>query len=122
MSTHSINEAKMPKLERNDMINLLVAFVLAKLQSLKWSKGKQLAVSRYMRTFIVRATDIELSLWLEECSDKSISPNTTVAVLATLTESITGFKQVKLHPDLEFKLQQASKGYDSYMAKRGVKV
>ena len=112
----------MAKLERTDMINLLMAFVLTKLQSLNWAKAKQLAVSRYMRTFIVRATDIELSLWLDECSDKSTSPMLPVKVLAKVAEDITGITQVKLHPDLEFKLDQASKGYDTYMARRGVKV
>jgi hypothetical protein len=110
------------KLERTGMINLLMAFVLTKLESLNWAKAKQLAVSRYMRTFIVRATDIELSLWLDGCSDKATSPNQPLKALARITESITGVKQVKLHPDLEFKLEQASKGYDSFMARRGVKV
>ncbi len=112
----------MAKLERTDMINLLMAFVLTKLESLNWAKAKQLAVSRYMRTFIVRATDIELSLWLDGCSDKATSPTQPLKALARITESITGVKQVKLHPDLEFKLEQASKGYDSFMARRGVKV
>ena len=112
----------MANLQRNDMINLLIAFVLTRLQSFNWAKAKQLAVSRYMRTFIVRATDIELTLWLDECSDMSTSPTPIVKVLAKVSEDITGVKQVKLHPDLEFKLEQDSKGYDSFMARRGVKV
>ena len=112
----------MAKLERTDMINLLMDFVLTKLQSLNWAKAKQLTVSRYMRTFITRATDLELSLWLDQCSDMSTSPILPVKVVAKVTEDITGIKQVKLHPDLEFKLEQASKGYDSFMARRGVKV
>ena len=112
----------MANLQRNDMINLLVAFVLTKLQSFNWAKAKQLAVSRYMRTFIVRATDIELTLWLDQCSDMSTSPMLPVKVVAKVAKDITGITQVKLHPDLEFKLEQASKGYDSFMARRGVKV
>ena len=109
-------------MDRAEMVTLLMGFVLTRIHSRNWPKAKEMAVTRYMRTLVTRGTDIEMSLWLDKCGDQSASPMLAVRALAGVAETVTGSRQVKLHPDLEFKMDRASKGYDQFTARRKVAV
>ena len=77
-----------------DMISDLMIFV--HLKTIEFPMPKRHAVDRYMRTVLRSLTKMELKLALDVCK-------------------VNGF----LDPDLAFKLDQAGRGYDRFMAKRG---
>lgn len=79
---------------REDIVSNLM--VLVRLQTGKFPTSKKLAVDRYMRTFLRSLTSFELEI-ANQVYENSFA----------------------LVPDIEFKIAQASEGYDRFMAKRG---
>lgn len=67
------------------------------------STHKRLAIMRYMKTYIYRMANYEVEKAIEEAK-KAVN----------LGEGVD-----KLAPDLAYKLNQASEGYDNWMAKHG---
>ena len=84
----------MERMEAEDLISSLMVFMSFATRG--FTRAKRLAVERYMRTFLRSLTRTELEVSFKCCTG-------------------TG----SLDPDLAFKLDQASKGYDRYMARRG---
>lgn len=84
----------MEEIETEVLISALMLYVSA--ETTGFPTAKRLAVERYMRTVLRSLTRIELESACKVCE-------------ATLS----------LEPDLAFKLNQASKGYDRYMSRRG---
>ena len=84
----------MENIDKEDIVSYLMALV--QIQTGKFPRSKQLAVDRYMRTFIRSLTKLELKI-----ADQVF--NNSYALV----------------PDIEFKILQASEGYDRFMAKRG---
>jgi hypothetical protein len=84
----------MENIDREAIISILM--VLVQKETSKFPMSKQLAVDRYMRSYIRSLTNFEL-----EIADQ-IFKNSYVLV-----------------PDIKFKIVQASEGYDRFMAKRG---
>ncbi len=81
----------MKEMETEDLISALMWHVSQ--ETRKFSKAKRLAVERYMRTFLRALTRGELDLALKMCDGGQC-----------------------LDPDLAFKVNQASTGYDRYMS------
>ena len=84
----------MENIDKEDIVSNLM--ILVQNQTGEFSRSKQLAVDRYMRTFIRSLTKYELIV------ANQIYHNSDALV-----------------PDIEFKIVQASEGYDLFMAKRG---
>jgi len=84
----------MENIDREDIVSNLM--VLVQMQTAKFPRPKKLAVDRYMRTFLRSLTKYELEI-ANQVYKNSFS----------------------LVPDIEFKINQASEGYDRFMAKRG---
>ena len=83
-------------MEKKDMdVEELRSFLMVYVsrETRKFSTAKRLAVERYMRTFLRALTKSELEITFKVCHG-------------------TG----SLDPDLAFKLNQASQGYDRYMS------
>jgi len=76
-----------------DFVSVLMTFV--SWETRRFSRPKKQAVDRYMRTFLRALTRFELEM-------------------AIRFHETNGF----LDPDLAFKIDQASKGYDRYMSRR----
>ena len=84
----------MENIDREDIVSNLM--VLVQMQTGEFPRSKQLAVDRYMRTFLRSLTKYELEV------ANQVYRNSDALV-----------------PDIEFKVVQASEGYDRFMAKRG---
>ena len=84
----------MNEIDTEALISALMLYVSSKTTG--FPTAKRLATERYMRTFLRSLTKIEVQLAAEHCK-------------------VTG----SLEPDLAFKLDQASRGYDRYMSRRG---
>lgn len=84
----------METIDREDIVSNLM--VLVQMQTGEFPRSKNLAVDRYMRTFLRSLTKYELEI-ANQVYKNSYS----------------------LVPDIEFKINQASEGYDRFMAKRG---
>ncbi len=82
----------MKEMETEDLMSALMWHV--SLETGNFSKAKRLAVERYMRTFLRALTRGELDLALKICDEAQ-----------------------RLDPDLAFKVNQASTGYDRYMSR-----
>ena len=80
--------------KRNETLELLFAQVRIHMPT-NISTGKRLAIERYMRTYLRALLDSELEFEL-----KYVYANGTIS------------------PDLEYKIDQAAKGYDWFMSKR----
>lgn len=76
-----------------DLVSQLMVYVSSETRN--YPRSKKFAVERYMRTFLRSLTIIEL-------------------------EMAIGFYQVNLFldPDITYKIEQASDGYDRYMTSR----
>ena len=86
-------EEKKP--DKEEQIGLLFGLVLT---AIKGNEAKRQAVERYMRTYLRALTVFELEFEL-----KYYDTNGSIS------------------PTLQFKVDQASNGYDKFMARRGVK-
>jgi len=86
-------EEKKP--DKEDLIGLLFELVSSAIKS---NEAKRQAVGRYMRTYLRALTVFELEFEL-----KYFHANAAIS------------------PTLQFKIDQASNGYDRFMARRGVK-
>lgn len=87
------------KLNREEAVGyLLTAWVSPHHLLHKATEAKQQAVERYMRTYLRALTEAELDF----------------EVRYTDTNN-------ELTPTIEFKIRQASSGYDKFMARRGVR-
>lgn len=84
----------MENIDREDIVSNLM--ILVQMQTYNFPRSKQLAVDRYMRTFIRSLTKYELTVANQIYHDSDA-----------------------LIPDIEFKIVQASEGYDRFMVKRG---
>ena len=84
----------MDEMQTEDLLSALMMYVY--LKGREFSTAKMLAVERYMRTYIRALTRGELEMALNAC-DASQS----------------------LDPDLAFKFNQTSMGYDRYVYRRG---
>ena len=84
----------MKELDTENLISALMLYVSC--VTIDFPTPKKLAVERYMRTVLRSLTRIELELACKFCKTAR-----------------------SLQPDLAFKVDQASKGYDRFMAKRG---
>ena len=81
-----------------ERVDEAIAAILAELRFPRgWSKDKKMAVESYIRNYLKRLTLPELEIDLKLLYDD------------------TG---KYLIPDLQYKLDKASKGYDAFMAKR----
>jgi hypothetical protein len=88
------------ELDREEMAGyLLTAWVSPHSLLNGATEAKRQAVERYMRTYLRALTRAELDFELRY-TDANAS----------------------LSPTIEFKIRQASKGYDQFMARRGVRV
>lgn len=74
-----------------DMVSDLMQYV--KMETSQFPMNKRFAVERYMRTFLRRLTKNELEAALRIFHKRGI-----------------------LHPDITYKINQASEGYDNHMA------
>jgi len=87
-------------MEREEIIGYLIGgYIGAEQLGGKLDIGNQLAVERYMRTYLRALTLVELEYELKFCDDNH-----------------------RLSPVLSFKVGQARKGYDAFMARRLAKV
>ena len=75
----------------------LIAGILAEISYPQWTQDKKMAVESYLRIYLMRLTLPEL-----EFMDKLLYDNVR-----------------HLYPDLQFKMDKASRGYDAFMRKRG---
>lgn len=77
-----------------DMVSELMQYV--QMETDKFPVKKRFAADRYMRTFLRRLTkrELEAAIWVFH-------------------------KRGILHPDITYKINQASEGYDNYMAHKG---
>ena len=80
--------------ERNDTLELLFTHVRMHIPT-GIGTGKRLAIEKYMRTYLRALFDSELKFELQH-----VLTNGTIS------------------PDLEYKIDQAAKGYDWFMSKR----
>ncbi len=83
------------KSNKEELVGLLFGLVSL---AIKGNEAKRQAVGRYMRTYLRALTIFELEFEL-----KYYGTN------------------VSISPTLQFKVDQASNGYDRFMARRGVK-
>lgn len=90
-----MEETRMPKGTPEDMVSDLMQYVY--IETSKFPINKRFAVERYMRTFLRRLTKMELQAAIWVFNNKGI-----------------------LHPDIDYKMNQASEGYDKFMQKRGI--
>ncbi len=81
----------MKEMETEDLVSILMVYVSRETRD--FTTAKRLAVERYMRTLLRALTRAELELTLKVCQGSQ-----------------------SLDPDLAFKVNQASKGYDRYMS------
>jgi len=81
----------MKEMETEDLVSILMVYVSRETRD--FTTAKRLAVERYMRTLLRALTRAELELDLKVCQGSQ-----------------------SLDPDLAFKVNQASKGYDRYMS------
>jgi len=81
----------MKEMETEDLVSILMVYVSRETRD--FTTAKRLAVERYMRTLLRALTRAELELALKVCQGSQ-----------------------SLDPDLAFKVNQASKGYDRYMS------
>jgi len=81
----------MKEMETEDLISSLMLYVSR--ETTEFSTAKRLAVERYMRALLRALTRSELEIALKVCLGSEF-----------------------LDPDLDFKLNQASRGYDRYMS------
>jgi len=81
----------MKEMETEDLVSILMVYVSRETRD--FTTAKRLAVERYMRTLLRALTRAELELALKVCQGSQ-----------------------SLDPDLAFKINQASKGYDRYMS------
>lgn len=81
----------MKEMETEDLVSILMVYVSRETRD--FTTAKRLAVERYMRTLLRALTKAELELALKVCQGSQ-----------------------SLDPDLAFKVNQASKGYDRYMS------
>ena len=78
-----------------DMVSDLMQYV--KMETSQFPMNKRSAVERYMRTFLRRLTKNELEAALRIFHKRGI-----------------------LHPDITYKINQASEGYDNHMAHKRI--
>ena len=78
-----------------DMVSDLMQYVY--METSQFPMHKRFAVERYMRTFLRRLTKNELEAALRIFYRRGI-----------------------LHPDITYKINQASEGYDNFIRKRGI--
>ena len=90
-----MEETRMPKGTPEDMVSDLMQYVY--IETSKFPINKRFAVERYMRTFLRRLTKNELEAALRIFHRRGI-----------------------LHPDITYKINQASEGYDNFIRKRGI--
>lgn len=90
-----MEETRMPKGTPEDMVSDLMQYVY--IETSKFPINKRFAVERYMRTFLRRLTKNELEAALRVFYRRGI-----------------------LHPDIIYKINQASEGYDNFIRKRGI--
>ncbi len=83
------------KLDKEELIGWLFVFVSS---AIKGNEAKRQAGERYMRSYLRALTVLELEFEL-----KYYDTNGSIS------------------PTLQFKVDQASNGYDKFMARRGVK-
>jgi len=90
-----MEETRMPKGTPEDMVSDLMQYVY--IETSQFPINKRFAVERYMRTFLRRLTKNELEAALRIFYRRGI-----------------------LHPDITYKINQASEGYDNFIRKRGI--
>jgi hypothetical protein len=88
-------EPERKKAMPEDMVAELMQYV--QMETSQFPMNKRFAVERYMRTFLRRLTKIELQAAVRVFHKRGI-----------------------LHPDITYKINQASEGYDNFMWKRGI--
>lgn len=88
------------ELDREEMAGFLLTAWVSPHRLLRGaSEAKRQAVERYMRTYLRALTTAELDFEVHYTDSNG-----------------------SLTPTIEFKVEQASKGYDQFMARRGVRV
>ena len=83
-------EPEREKTMPEDMVAELMQYV--QMETSQFPMNKRFAVERYMRTFLRRLTKIELRAAVRVFNKRGI-----------------------LHPDITYKINQASEGYDNYV-------
>ena len=90
-----MEQSRMSKGTPEDMVSDLMQYVY--METSQFPINKRFAVERYMRTFLRRLTKNELEAALRIFHRRGI-----------------------LHPDITYKINQASEGYDNFIRKRGI--